>query len=218
MPSFPASSEFSATSIWPGLPGWQRKSKPDVFIVKPNHHMPGPNTYNGKVGGGFNCWPNGPSAEPLQINAPMWGKAVVVENEMMFHHGQATGPVAQRKPQGLDITSTFGADPEDPTGWQVETFGKVNQKVPGQEMRFLVHWGARLFKDMADLKRTCEHADDIGAETAITMLINDMKKRGVAFEVPTDPLHDNVFVGVLAQAYNIGGPINIPPDGIDEAA
>jgi len=174
--------------------------------------------YKGKVGGGFNCWPNGPTAEPMQINAPMWGKAVVVENEMMFHHGQATGPVDMRKPAGLDITSTFGADPQDPTGWQIETFGKVNQKVPAQEMRFLVHWGARLFKNMADLKRTYEHTDDISAETAIGMLIEDMKKRGVAFEVPTDPLHDNGFVGLLSQAYNIGGPTNIPPDAMDEAA
>ncbi|MCB2068053.1 MAG: hypothetical protein KDE15_15590, partial [Erythrobacter sp.] len=39
--------------------------------------------YNGGIGGGFNCWPDGPSGAPLQINAPMWGRAVVVENEMM---------------------------------------------------------------------------------------------------------------------------------------
>jgi hypothetical protein len=71
---------------------------------------------------------------------------------------------------------------------------------------------------MADLKRTYEHTDDITAETAIEMLIDDMKLRGVQFEVPTDPLHDNAFVGVLAQAYNIGGPTNIPPDALDEAA
>jgi hypothetical protein len=174
--------------------------------------------YNGRTGGGFNCWPDGPSGDSLQINAPMWGRAVVVENEMMFHHGQATGPTALRKPQGMDITTTFGADPEDPTGWQLETFGKVIQKVPASEMRFLVHWGARLFKDMADFKRTYEHTDDITADTAINILIDDMKKRGVQFEVPADPLHDNAFVGLLSRVYDIGGPSNIPADALDEAA
>lgn len=168
--------------------------------------------YNGKIGGGFNCWPNGPRAAPMQIPAPMWGRAVVVENEMMFHNSQAAGPVELRKPQGLDISSTFRTDPADPTGWLIETDGQVIQKVPEQETRFLVHWGARLFTDMADLKRTYEHTDDITHETAIGMLIDDMKKRGVQFEVPTDPLHDNAFVGVLAQAYNIPGPTNIPSD------
>lgn len=50
------------------------------------------------------------------------------------------------------------------------------------------------------------------------MLIDDMKQRGLQFEVPTAPLHDNAFVSALARAYNIGGPTNIPPDALDEAA
>ncbi|BBF69720.1 hypothetical protein [Sphingomonas bisphenolicum] len=174
--------------------------------------------YNGRIGGGFNCWPDGPSGQAMQINAPMWGKAVVVENEMMFHHGQATGPVAQRKPQGMDISTTFGADPENPTGWQLATSGKINQKVAEQDMRFLVHWGARLFKDMADFRQTYDHSDDIGADQAINMLIADMKTRGVQFVEPTDPLHDNSFVALLSQVYDIGGPSNIPADAMDEAA
>ena len=100
--------------------------------------------YKGRIGGGFNCWPDGPRGEPLQISAPLWGRAVVVENEMMFHHGQACGPVAQRKPAGLDISSRFGADPEVADGWRITTGDVVNQKIPAGEMRFLVHWGARL--------------------------------------------------------------------------
>jgi hypothetical protein len=100
--------------------------------------------YRGSKGGGFNCWPNGPEAAPLQIQAPMWGRAVVVENERMFHHGQACGPVALRKPAGLDIRSVFGADPESRDGWRITTGSVVNQRVPASETRLLVHWGARL--------------------------------------------------------------------------
>ncbi|MCC2603146.1 hypothetical protein [Sphingopyxis yananensis] len=171
--------------------------------------------YKGQIGGGFNCWPDGPAGAPLQIQAPMWGRAVVVENEMMFHHGQATGPQSLRKPAGMDISSTFGADPNDPTGWQIETFGQINQHIPAEEMRFLVHWGARLFKDLGDFKRTYDHSDDISADQAINMLIGDMQTRGVQFEVPTDPLNDNNFVGLLARVYDIGGPQNIPADAVD---
>ena len=168
--------------------------------------------YNGTIGGGFNCWPDGPSGPPLQIQAPMWGRAVVVENEMMFHHAQATGPAAQRKPAGLDIVSTFGADPNDPDGWQIETNGTINQRIPAREIRFLVHWGARLFKDMADLKQTYDHSDDITHDLALGMLIDDMKARGIAFEVPTDPMNDRGFVGLVARAYDIGGPTSIPAE------
>ncbi|GAB3272620.1 hypothetical protein [Parahaliea aestuarii] len=174
--------------------------------------------YQGNIGGGFNCWPDGPSGEPMQINAPMWGRAVVVENERMFHHGQACGPVAERQPKGLDISSTFGADPRDPSGWQIETFGEVNQRIPAQEMRFLVHWGARLFRDMDELRTTYDHSDDIHAEMALNMLIDDMHKRGVSFDEPSDPMHDRKFIALLSQVYDIGGPANIPADATGEAA
>lgn len=173
--------------------------------------------YKGAIGGGFNCWPNGPSGEPMQINAPMWGRAVVVENEMMYHHGQATGPLARRKPPGMEIGSKFGADPEDPTGWRIETSGRVNQTIPEREMRFLVHWGARLFRDMDDHKRTYDHSDDIEPEKAIGMLIDDMRRRGIALETPTDPLNDPGFVKLVARVYDIGGPENIPSDVNEEA-
>jgi len=146
----------------------------------------------------------------------MWGRAVVVENEMMFHHGQAAGPVSMRKPSGLDITTTFGAEPDDPTGWRLETFGKVNQKVPEQEMRFLVHWGAQLFMDLNELKVALDHTDDLRAEQVIDTLIADMRGRGVAVQTPSDPMNDRSFIALVSQVYDIGGPTNIPPDAIDE--
>jgi len=172
--------------------------------------------YKGKTGGGFNCWPNGPKGDPLQINGPMWGRAVVVENEMMFHHGQACGPVARRKPTGLDISSKFGADPQVADGWQITTFGKVNQKVPAEEMRFLVHWGARLYKDFAEMKVAMDHTDDITQDKALNMLIDDMRKGGVSFETPTDPMNDRGFIRLVSQVYDIGGPTNVPPDAVDQ--
>jgi hypothetical protein len=174
--------------------------------------------YKGKIGGGFNCWPDGPQGEPLRIEAPMWGRAVVVENERMFHHGQACGPVAERRPAGLDIRSVLGVDPETKDGWRITTGDVVNQRIPAEELRFLVHWGARLFTDFEELKITFDHTDDIAAETAIGMLIDDMRCRSVRFETPTDPMNDRVFVRLVSQVYDIGGPTNIPPDAIDAQA
>jgi len=170
--------------------------------------------YKGKIGGGFNCWPDGPRGAPLQINAPMWGRAVVVENERMFHHGQATGPVALRKPAGLDITSKFEADPEAEDGWRITTAGTVNQRIPAEEMRLLVHWGARLYMDFQEMKTALDHTDDINHEQALNMLMVDMRARGVSFEVPTDPMNDRKFIATLAKVYDIGGPTNVPAEAM----
>lgn len=174
--------------------------------------------YRGRIGGGFTCWPDGPRGEPLQIRAPMWGRAVVVENEMMFHHGQACGPVAMRDHVGLDICSKIAVDPESEGGWRIMTGDVVSQRIPAQELRFLVHWGARVYMDLQELKVTLDHTDDLRPEQAIGMLIDDMRRRGVVFEVPTDPMNDRGFVRLLAQVYDIGGPVNIPPDAVDEVA
>ena len=172
--------------------------------------------YKGNIGGGFNYWPDGPRGEPKQITAPMWGRAVVAENEMMFHHAQATGPVAMRRSEGLDISSVMAPDPTVEGGWRIETNGVVNQQLPADEVRLLVHWGARVFMDMADLKRTFDHTDDITHDKALNMLMDEARKRGAQFETPTDPLTDRPFIAMLAQTFAVNGPANIPAD-MDEA-
>jgi hypothetical protein len=174
--------------------------------------------YRGRIGGGFTCWPDGPRGAPLRIDAPLWGRAVVVENEMMFHHGQACGPLAERRPQGLDITSRFGADPDAAYGWRITTGESVIQRIPAAEMRFLVHWGARIYSDFDEMKIALDHSDDISREQALGMLIDDMRRRGVAFATPTDPMNDRGFVRLVSQVYDIGGPANIPPDAVDAPA
>lgn len=174
--------------------------------------------YKGKVGGGFTYWPEGPQAAPRQIRAPMWGRAVVVENEMMFHTAETNGPAAMRHPQGLAINSLMEADPEDPTGWQITTDGKVIQKVPEEEFRFLVHWGADIFMDMEELKRSLDHTDDLTHEMVFDIIIADLKARGEKFTIPSDPMTDKAFIGMLTRVYDPGMPTIFPPEPEELAA
>ncbi len=171
--------------------------------------------YKGRIGGGFNYWPDGPRGEPKSVMSPMWGRAVVAENEMMFHHAQAAGPVSMRSPAGLDITSKIGVDPTVEGGWRIETFGDVTQQISPDEIRLLVHWGARIFMDMDELKTAFDHTDDITHDKALNILVSDLRKRNVDFEMPSDPMNDRAFIGMLSQVYAVNGPTNVPAD-IDE--
>lgn len=173
--------------------------------------------YKGRVGGGFNYWPDGLQAAPAQIKAPMWGRAVVVENEMMYHTAEANGQKALRYPEGLDIDSLIqGAS--GGTGWDITTKGRVIQTVPEEEMRFLVHWGADIFMDLAELKRSFDHSDDIDHDRVFEMLITDMRARGLTFEVPTDPITDQGFISLLTSVYDPGKPAAFPPEPEELAA
>jgi len=174
--------------------------------------------YKGQTGGGFNYWPDGPREAPQQIKAPMWGRAVVVENEKMYHTAESCGPAALRRPEGLAIDSLIEADPENPTGWQITTAGKVIQKIPEQEFRFLIHWGADIYMDMAELKRALDHTDDLDHQKIFDIIVSDLRKRGEAFQVPNDPLTDTAFIGLLTRVYDPGQPTIVPPEPEEQLA
>ena len=142
----------------------------------------------------------------------MWRRAGVVEDAMMFHNAETTGPAAMRQPAGLDITTQMSADPENPTGWQLTTDGQVIQRIPEEEFRFLVHWGADIYMDMAELKRALDHSDDLTHEQVFDTIIADLRARGEKFEMPSDPLTDKAFIGLLNRVYDPGMPAIVPPE------
>ncbi|MDX2276654.1 MAG: hypothetical protein NW206_14475 [Hyphomonadaceae bacterium] len=168
--------------------------------------------YESGPGGGFTYWPEGPMGQPKRLAAPMWNKGVVVQNEMMYHRGEANGPADQRKPKGLLFESMWQADPASADGWLITSNGEVIQKVPAKEMRFLVHWNAEVFADLGDLKQNLDHTDDISTDQVFDIFIKDLRARGVQFEMPTDPLRDPVFIALLNRTYDVGTPRIYPQD------
>jgi len=168
--------------------------------------------YKGRIGGGFTYWPDGPHAEPRIIEAPMWGRAVVVENEMMYHNAQANGPSALRRPAGLAIDSRISPDPETDGGWRITTGDRVIQRIPSEETRFLVHWGAQLYMDEEELRTAHDHSDDLSHERAFEILIADLRARGESFQEPSDPLADRSFIRLLNRVYDLGTPSILPPE------
>ncbi len=144
--------------------------------------------YQGRIGGGFDYWPDGPHGRPQQIAAPMWGRAVVVENEMMYHAGQSNGPSALRRPEGLAIDSRISADREIAGGWRITTGERVIQRIPAEEMRFLVHWGAQVYMDDEELRVAQDHTDDLTHQRVFEIFDADLRARGESFELPSDPL------------------------------
>jgi len=168
--------------------------------------------YKGKIGGGFSYWPDGQHGQPQQIKAPMWGRAVVVENEMMYHTAEATGPAHLRRPQGLAFNSVIGADPDTPDGWQITTDGEVIQRIAADELRFLIHWGADIFMDYDELKVNLDHSDDIGHDQIFDILIKDLRSRGERVETPSDPMTDASFIHHLTRVYDPGIPTHFPPE------
>lgn len=174
--------------------------------------------YRGKIGGGFTYWPDGLRGAPRQIEAPMWGRGVVVENEKMYHTAESCGPKDQRRPEGLAIDSVMEADPEAPDDWRIRTGEHIVQHIPAGEFRLLVHWGAEIFMDDRELEVTLDHSDDLSLEKVFEMFASDLRRRGTVFAMPSDPSSDREFIELLTRTYDPGKPAIFPPEPQERAA
>jgi len=161
---------------------------------------------------GFTYWPEGPLAPPKRLMPPVYNRGVVVQNEMMFHRGEANGPLEQQRPAGLTLQSVFKGDPGSGNHWQVATGDTIIARYSTDELRFLVHWSAEVFEDYAELKKNMDGSDNLTHERVFDTLIKDVRSKGIAIETPSDPFHDPVFIRTLNSAYDIGGPSTYPPE------
>jgi len=155
-------------------------------------------------GGGFSYWPDGPLAAPKRLAPPLWNRGVVTHNTAMVHRGESNGPRERRaNPNGLTFDSTFAGDPDDPERWQIRTGDRVIASYATDELRLLVHWDAELYDDLADLKKHVDHLDDLTLDRVFEVFVADLRAQGIAFEVPTNPLRDPGFIGLLAATYDV---------------
>jgi hypothetical protein len=139
----------------------------------------------------------------------MWGRAAVVENEVMYHGANACGPAEIRKPEGLAINSVIAADPNS-DGWQIKTDGNVIQQLPADEIRLLFHWGADMYMDLDEMTVALDHSDDLSHEQVFDIFLSELRTRGIAFKTPSDPLHDPEFIQLLTSVFEPGSPTIMP--------
>jgi hypothetical protein len=66
--------------------------------------------------------------------------------------------------------------------------------------------------DHDELRKNMDGSDDLTIDKAIDVLVDDVKKKGIKLDVPSEPLHDPAFIGALNAAYDIGGPSSYPEE------
>jgi hypothetical protein len=165
--------------------------------------------YRSSEDGGFTFWPDGPNEPPARFPAPFWNDGIVVHNPRMYHRGEASGPVALRQnPAGMGLETVVAADGDD---WVLRNGDEVIARHDAADMRFLFHYGARVFDDLGEVRAYYDHTDDLTIERALGLIVDDLREHGLALTVPDDPFGSPDFVRVLADAYAIS-PASYPPE------
>lgn len=172
--------------------------------------------------GGFTYWPDGVEGAPQRVAAPLWNKALIVQNERMYHRPESNGPQERRRYRGLTFDTELGVDPDDRDQWLMKTGDTVNAVLHTDELRVMLHWNAEVYHDLDDLKLHSDHRDDLTHDMVAEIFIADLRRRGMSVQPPSDPYNDKDFLALLNEAYNPGLPRHYPegarPLSVQEAA
>ena len=163
-------------------------------------------------GSGFTYWPErsaeGAAAGATADQQPRRGGAE--RNDGPPRRSQR--PARLQVPAGLAFDTVFTGDPTDRDQWLLKNGEDVIARHHTDELRFLVHWSAEVFSDFDELKKNMDGSDDLTAEKAIDMMVDDLSRKGIKLDIPGEPMHDPAFIGALNAAYDLGGPAAYPAE------
>lgn len=138
--------------------------------------------------GDFVLWPAGPDVAPHRFAPPLTGRAVVCDNDRVFH---AVGDFAA--PDGppsswLTPTSEVHVVPD---GFALRDGEVAHGRWPAGAVRCSVSWKAYVFADAAAARVHEEHLDDLDEAQVLAVFADELARRGVAGPDPFvlgDPL------------------------------
>lgn len=154
--------------------------------------------YEGE-GGDFHYWPDGPAGPQLTESPPMRNVSVVADNESTFHGVAPVGPAGSTMAEGITSHSRLVRGDE---GWNVvDAEGAVTTSFTDAEVRITVSWKADIFGDATEAERADAGVDALDLDTVVTIFQDDLHERGLAADRPTDPVHDEAWVALIAATY-----------------
>jgi len=150
-------------------------------------------------GGEYEYWADGPDRAAHRTAPPFTNKAVVGENDTMFHQGQP--PRCDAATPGFGLASTLRTD--DGSFWTLMDGDREARRYARSEIRFALSWSAQVFADEHAAREADEHVDDLDLETVVATFLEDLGQRGIEVAPPEDPIHGDDWVTVVADTYRI---------------
>jgi hypothetical protein len=160
--------------------------------------------YEGE-GGDFEYWPRGPGEPPQRITTPLDNRAVVGDNDVMFHRVGPVGPRDSELPKGDGVRAELSYESGEPLPWAVVDDGRVLARHADRDVRVSVSWKAEVFSDAEAARIRDEHTDDLPFDAVIDAFVEDLRSRGIEGARPVDALADEQFTALLAEIYALPG-------------
>ena len=156
--------------------------------------------YDG-TGGAFDYWSKGPTCRPERIDHPLDNRAVVGDNDFMFHRVDSIGVEATLVEASLD--AELKPESDRSSEWILEDRGRIVARYDAAAIRVSVSWKAEVYRDERAHRERADHLDDLAFETVIDRFLEDLSDRGIVVPRPSDPLRDRDFITALSDVYRL---------------
>jgi len=164
----------------------------------------------GGPGGDFHYWPDGPDARSVVESPPFENVAVVADNELTYH---GVSPVGADGVEPLTAALTLDAElAHDPVTavWAIRDRGEIVADYDAGVVRTTVSWKAQVYVDEQERDLVRSGDDALQLATIVDRFQADLAARGLTVADPSDPLADERWMTVLAEAYRRSAP-RVPP-------
>jgi hypothetical protein len=149
--------------------------------------------------GGFCYWPDGPDRPPRVHEGRIFNTAFVGDNDRMYHRVRPVG--ARERGLLMGMTLETGLEHDGGDTWAIRTGDETLAEMHYRGLRISVSWKAYVYRDAEQLRGHEESRDSLSLDAVLERFRGDLARRGLAFEPPSDPLHDEPFVELLTATY-----------------
>ena len=154
--------------------------------------------YRGRDGG-FTYWPEGPDRPPRVHEGDVYNTAILGDNDRMYHRVRPVGAREDGMLGDLTLDATLEHDGGD--AWAIRQGEATRAAMHFEALRISVSWKAYVYRDAEQERRHERETGGLDLDQVMDRFAADLAARGVAFEPPADPLHDEGFVTLLTRTY-----------------
>lgn len=152
------------------------------------------------VGGDFEYRPEGPDRPSRRETAPLWNVGQISDNEYMWHRVAAIG-----RPEDIPGAGVVQRNPRlhhaGGGAWEIRDGDEVRLRIDLDHLRISLLWKALVFPDAAKLASFENHDSDLDLAQVTEIFCDDLARRGIRFERPSDPLRDPAWQKLIVESY-----------------
>jgi hypothetical protein len=143
-------------------------------------------------GGNFEYWPEGLDG-PMAVERPPFGNvAIMADNDRMYHRIGRVGEPDVKLPS---MTSAAEIRPVGRGAWEIVENSETRATYPTGAIRFSLLWKA--------IRESEAHSESLTLDHVMSIFIADLRRRGIDFRIPADPLSDSEWMTLLDRVYYV---------------